>query len=181
MMLALTLLLAVPFTAADMLGIQSFARGQPVALSRDGAYVAYVLTDIDDEANILERRPTGHIHVMRIGESAAALTSGATSSAYPVWSPDGMRLAFFLFDGGGGVLAIWDRKTSETRMLGERFSGKAYLPPQWDREGSRIVFAAAVREPATIPPTRVQVMRSGDAAYRGTLSFSIADVLGSCR
>ena len=181
MMLALTLLLAVPFTAADMLEIQSFARGQPVALSRDGAYVAYVLTDIDDEANILERRPTGHIHVMRIGESAAALTSGATSSAYPVWSPDGMRLAFFLFDGGGGVLAIWDRKTSETRMLGKRFSGKAYLPPQWDREGSRIVFAAAVREPATIPPTRVQVMRSGDAAYRGTLSFSIADVLGSCR
>ncbi len=53
MMLALTLLLAVPFTAADMLEIQSFARGQPVALSRDGAYVAYVLTDIDDEANIL--------------------------------------------------------------------------------------------------------------------------------
>ena len=171
MMLALTLLLAVPFTAADMLEIQSFARGQPVALSRDGAYVAYVLTDIDDEANILERRPTGHIHVMRIGESAAALTSGATSSAYPVWSPDGMRLAFFLFDGGGGVLAIWDRKTSETRMLGERFSGKAYLPPQWDREGSRIVFAAAVREPATTPPTRVQVMRSGDARIPGDAFF----------
>ena len=171
MMLALTLLLAVPFTAADMLEIQSFARGQPVALSRDGAYVAYVLTDIDDEANILERRPTGHIHVMRIGESGAALTSGATSSAYPVWSPDGMRLAFFLFDGGGGVLAIWDRKTSETRMLGERFSGKAYLPPQWDREGSRIVFAAAVREPATTPPTRVQVMRSGDARIPGDAFF----------
>ena len=156
-MLALTLLLAVPFTAADMLEIQSFARGQPITLSSDGAYVAYVLTDIDDEANILERRPTGHIHVMQIGESAAALTSGATSSAYPVWSPDGMRLAFFHVDGDGGVLALWDRKTGETRVLGERFTGKAYLAPQWDREGRRIVFrrsrARAADGPAAPGPS----------------------------
>ena len=171
MMLALTLLLAVPFTAADMLDIQSFARGQPVALSRDGAYVAYVLTDIDDENNILERRPTGDIHVMRIGEVAVPLTSGAASSAYPVWSPDGMRLAFFCFEDDGGALALWDRRTGETRMLGERFTGKAYLPPRWDREGRRIVYAAAVRESPTPPPRRIQVIRSDDARIPGDAFF----------
>src|SRR5262249_41089185 len=80
---AATAALAQPapvFTTEDMLAVRSFAGGQPIAVSPDGRRVAYVLTDQDDEWNIQEPRPTGHVVVQTIGDHPGAprpLTSGA--------------------------------------------------------------------------------------------------------
>ena len=86
------------FTTEDMLAVRTFAGGQPIAVSSTGRWIAYVLTDRDDEWNVQEPRPTGHVYVQTLsGEGAGApraLTSGAAHSAFPVWSPDGRQLAF---------------------------------------------------------------------------------------
>src|SRR5437773_11730617 len=86
------------FTAEDMLAVRTFAGGQPIAVASTGRWIAYVLTDRDDEWNAQEPRPTGHVYVQTLtgGRPAAprALTSGSVHGAFPVWSPDGRRLAF---------------------------------------------------------------------------------------
>src|SRR6266850_7933011 len=90
------------FTPEDMLAVRTFAGGQPIAVASTGRWIAYVLTDRDDEWNIQEPRPTGHVCVQTLtgGRPGAprALTSGAAHSAFPVWSPDGRRLAFIRED-----------------------------------------------------------------------------------
>ena len=105
------------FTAEDMLAIRGFAGGQPVAVSSSGRWVAYVLTDRDDEWNVQEPRPTGYVHVQALGSgrpgAPRALTSGAAHSAFPVWSPDGRRLAFIREE--QGPAARWCGTPSATR------------------------------------------------------------------
>ena len=86
------------FTAADMLDIVSFSGGQPISVAPDGAWVAYVLPDRDFEWNVLERRSVGYVVVQEITAAGVGeprtLSEGATRSAFPVWSPDGKKLAF---------------------------------------------------------------------------------------
>ena len=85
------------FTVEDMLAMRSLAGGQPVAVSFTGRWVAYALTDMDDEWNVQEGRPTGYISVQTLGTSAGApraLTSGAAHSSFPVWSPDGALIVY---------------------------------------------------------------------------------------
>src|SRR5437763_15650311 len=81
------------FTAEDMLAVRTFAGGQPLAMSADGRWVAYVLTDGNDEWNIQEPRPTGHVVVQTIGGNRPgaprARTSSTTHRSFAVWSPDG--------------------------------------------------------------------------------------------
>src|SRR5260370_23928097 len=88
---------APQFSAEDMLRVRTFASGQAVTLSPSGKWIAYVETDVADENNINELRQTGHVNVRAIGRAASepprSLTGGATHSAFPVWSPDGGRLA----------------------------------------------------------------------------------------
>src|SRR2546428_13590742 len=104
--IVITLLYAAPvfaqpaqvFTSEDVLAVRTFAGGQPVSVSSDGRHVAYVLTDMNDEWNVQEPRPTGHVVVQTLGSdrpgAPRALTAGEAHSWFPVWSPDGHRLAF---------------------------------------------------------------------------------------
>src|SRR5258708_6868731 len=71
------------FTTEDMLAIRTFAGGQPIAVSSSGRRIAYVVADRDDEWNVQEPRPTGHVYVQTLGGAAGAsraLTSGAVHS-----------------------------------------------------------------------------------------------------
>ena len=61
------------FTTEDMLAVRTFAGGQPLAVSSDGRWVAYVLTDGADEWNIQEPRPTGHVVVQSLGSGRAGV------------------------------------------------------------------------------------------------------------
>ena len=60
------------FTAEDMLAIRTFAGGQPMAVSSTGRWIAYVLTDPDDEWNVQEPRPTGHVYVQTLAADVPA-------------------------------------------------------------------------------------------------------------
>src|SRR5215510_3611756 len=90
------------FTAEDMLAVRAFAGGQPIAVAptgnSPGNWIAYVLPDQSDEWNVQEPRPTGYVYVQSLSGGRAgvprALMSGAVHGAFPVWSPDGRRLAF---------------------------------------------------------------------------------------
>ena len=55
-----------------MLAIRTFAGGQPVAVSSTGRWIAYVLTDMDDEWNVQEGRPTGYVVVQTLGTPGRA-------------------------------------------------------------------------------------------------------------
>jgi hypothetical protein len=157
-----------PFTAEDMLAIQTFAGGQPVTLSRDGKWVAYVLTDLNDDHNVLEPRPTGHLHVQPLdGGAPMALTEGSVHGSFPIWSPDGRKLAFFRERDGAGRLALWDSETGRVAGLGEPIAGRSYLAPQWDRSGSRILYALAAQAEGSGDEPRVGVVRSRDQRIPG--------------
>src|ERR1700704_1509589 len=121
------------FTAEDMLAIRTLAGGQPVAVSSTGLWIAYVLTDRDDEWNVQEPRATGHVHVQALagGRPGAprALTSGAAHSAFPVWSPDGRRLAFIREEQGRGRAVVWDADRDQQTPVGDWFEARIYLAP----------------------------------------------------
>src|SRR5260370_26467657 len=118
------------FTVEDMLGVQTFAGGQSPAASSTGRWIAYVLTDREDEWNIQESRPTGHVFVQALGAPAGApraLTTGTTHSAFPVWSPDGKRLVFVREDPSGGSLVVWDAESDRLTPIGEPVKSRAHL------------------------------------------------------
>ena len=164
------------FTAEDVLAVRTFAGGQAVAVSPDGRWIAYALTDLDDEWNVQEPRPTSHVTVQPLGgdrRPLRALTSGSTHSAFPVWSPDGRRLAFVQEDQAGGRLAIWDAETGRTLTVGERFNARAYLAPQWHPDGRHVILAAPL---LAEPPKRerITVVKSTDARIPGDQVFTDA-------
>jgi dipeptidyl aminopeptidase/acylaminoacyl peptidase len=163
------------FTTEDMLAVRTFAGGQPLAVSSDGRWVAYVLTDGADEWNIQEPRPTGHVVVQSIGSDRAgmprALTSGTTHSAFPVWSPDGHRLAFVREEPSGGRVVVWDADRDVITPVGDAFTARAYLAPQWHPSGTSLIVAAPLpdRQPQ---PYRVRVVKNTDARIPGDQFFT---------
>jgi dipeptidyl aminopeptidase/acylaminoacyl peptidase len=162
-----------PFTFEDMLAIRTLAPGQPVALSSTGTWVAYVVTDLADEWNVLEPRPTGHLYAqpIRKGASARALTEGPVHGSFPVWAPKGNRLAFFREDASGGRLNVWDAESGQLIELGARFDGRSYLAPVWSSDGAHLVYAAAAKSADPGPSPRVRVVESTDQRIPGDKFF----------
>src|SRR5262245_13292107 len=160
------------FSAEDMLAIRTFAGGQPIAVSPTGRRVAYVLTDPSDEWNVQEPRPTGYIYVQSLGKAAAprALTSGAIHSAFPVWSPDGRRLAFIREEQRRSLIVVWDAERDQMTPVGETFTARVYLAPQWDPSGKAIIVAAPQADPPP-PAYRVRTVRSTDVRVPGDQFF----------
>jgi dipeptidyl aminopeptidase/acylaminoacyl peptidase len=133
------------FTPEDLLAVRSFAGGQPFAVSSTGRWVAYVVTDQADDWNVQEPRPTGHVFVQALGGAPApprALTTGAVHSAFPVWSPDGRRLAFVREQQNQGREMVWDAERDRTTPVGDAFAARMYLAPQWDATGKTLIVAA---------------------------------------
>jgi dipeptidyl aminopeptidase/acylaminoacyl peptidase len=165
------------FTIEDMLAVRTFAGGQPVAVSSTGRWIAYVITDKDDEWNIQEGRPTGYVVVQTLGGQPGApraLTSGAAHSSFPVWSPDGGRLAFIREEKGAGRLVIWDAESDQMTPLGDTLPERIGLAPQWDPSGRNVYLAVAL--PPTPPaPYRVRSVKSTDARIPGDQFFTDTD------
>jgi Tol biopolymer transport system component len=163
------------FSAEDVLAIRAFAGGQPIAVSSTGRRVAYVLTDQSDEWNVQEPRPTGYVYVQTLGGgkagAARALTTGAVHSAFPVWSPDGRRLAFIREEQRRSRLIVWDAERDQMNPIGETFTTRVYLAPQWDPTGKAIIVAAPQ---ADLPPPsyRVRSIKSTDARIPGDQFFT---------
>ncbi len=162
------------FTVEDMLAMRTFAGGQPVAISSTGRWIAYVLTDPDDEWNVQEGRPTGYVSVQTLGAAIGApraLTSGAVHSAFPVWSPDGRRLAFIREEKGTGRAVIWDPERDQMTPVGDPFMARIELAPQWDPSGKTLFVAAALPD-APVAPYRVRSVKNTDARIPGDQFFT---------
>jgi dipeptidyl aminopeptidase/acylaminoacyl peptidase len=163
------------FTTENLLAIRGFAGGQPIAVSSTGRWIAFVLTDKDDEWNVQEPRPTGHVYVEAIGGqqpgAPKALTTGAVHGAFPVWSPDGSRLAFVREEGGRGRLVIWDAGGDRQTPIGDPFNARVYLAPQWDPAGRSLIVAAPLPD-EPVPAYRVRSVKSTDARIPGDQFFT---------
>jgi len=163
------------FTAEDLLQVRTFAGGQPVAASSTGRWVAYVVTDQDDEWNVQEPRPTGHVNVQALAGgrpgAARALTSGAVHSSFPVWSPDGRQLAFIREEQGRSRAVVWDAERDRLTPVGDTFAARIFLAPQWDPSGKVLIVAAALAG-ETAQPYRVRSVKSSDARIPGDQFFT---------
>jgi dipeptidyl aminopeptidase/acylaminoacyl peptidase len=163
------------FTAEDLLQVRSLAGGQPLAVSSTGRWIAYVVADPGDEWNVQEPRPTGHVTVQVLADgrpsASRALTSGAAHSAFPVWSPDGRRLAFIREEQGRGRAVVWDAERDQTTPVGDTFAARIFLAPQWDPSGKTLIVAAALAGEAA-QPYRVRSVKSGDARIPGDQFFT---------
>ena len=162
-----------PFTAEDMLDLVQISGGVSVAPSGDR--IAYMLPDVTEDWNVLERFPLGTVYVRSLdGPSAGpplALSSDGLRSSFPVFSPDGSRLAFFLEASSGGQLAVWRADTGDTRTVGSAFPGKATMPPQWAGDG-RVVFARPALPSAPSEPARIRVLHTTDEVLPGDAYFA---------
>ncbi len=163
------------FTSEDVLAVRTFAGGQPVVVSPTGRWIAYVLTDMNDEWNIQEPRPTGHVVVQVLGTDRPgpqrALTAGASHSSFPVWSPDGRRLAFVREEQSVGRVIVWDADRDVMTPIGEPFATRAYLAPQWEPLGRSLIVAVPIPE-RQAQPYRVQVVKNTDARIPGDRFFT---------
>src|SRR6266571_4487622 len=163
------------FSSEDVLAVRTFAGGQPVAVSPTGRWIAYVLTDVNDEWNIQEPRPTSHVVVQTLGAdrpgAPRALTTGASHSSFPVWSPDGRRLAFIREEPSGGRAIIWDADRDVMTPIGEPFTARAYLAPQWEPSGRSLIVAVPAPE-RQAQPYRVRAVKNTDARIPGDQFFT---------
>ena len=161
-----------PFTAEDMLEIVGISGS--VAVSPAGDRLAFVLPDLRDEWNVGERQQLGAVHILSLegGALAAPEIVGRPGqrSSFPVFSPDGTRLALYLEGPAGGQLGVWDIALREMSVGSAHFPGRAWLAPEW-AGNSRIVYqrpAAAGSEPEA---SRVRVLESSDATLPGDAFF----------
>jgi Tol biopolymer transport system component/DNA-binding winged helix-turn-helix (wHTH) protein len=111
----------------------SVIAARDLTVSPDGTIAAYSQIDPATARSRLYIRPIG-------GAAATALTDGALSERYPVWSPDSRTIAFELKKDDATNIAIVSVSGGRPRVLtAER--GESW-PYSWSPDGNKIVFAA---------------------------------------
>ena len=90
---------------------------------------------------VFESDPHGHrdIWIMDVdGTNAEALTGDRADDVFPVWSPDGSRIAWSR--GDKGVYEIWVMNADGSGKVQITFDGVRSRAPTWSPDGERIAF-----------------------------------------
>ncbi|GIW88362.1 MAG: peptidase S9 [Isosphaeraceae bacterium] len=131
-----------PMTVDDLLAVKSVSDPQ---VSPDGTLVAYVVTEVDREAN---KSNSSLWLVSTRGGEPKRLTTTPGTNTHPRWSPDGRTLAFVSNRSGSNQIWLLPIDGGEPRPL-------TRLPidvsgPIWSPQGDRLAFTAEVY-PNTTP------------------------------
>jgi dipeptidyl aminopeptidase/acylaminoacyl peptidase len=121
-----------PLPVEDSLRIHQFGQLMPVALSRDGQWLAYTVRNnekvrsVDAETwartGVRDVFTGTDIYILNIETGGTrTLTDGRDDNFMPVWSPDGRYLAFLSDRDGSGQLRlwVWDRMRNDMRKVSD--------------------------------------------------------------
>jgi dipeptidyl aminopeptidase/acylaminoacyl peptidase len=143
-----------------LISMKQFAFGQPVTVSRDGHYVAYVW---ENPATIVPERkmitgssggrflttgapwiPSPAITIRDLKRGVDTLLKGANSAWAPAWSPTGDTLAFMADRDGSSGLWIWSPGYSSKvrRVTATPLTTAYYGTISWTPDGHSIVLAS---------------------------------------
>ena len=107
--------------------------------SPDGTRIAVYADRI---FNIRDRDDNVDIYIVRgDGSGFTRLTDDPASDAFPIWSPDGQRIAFYSDRTGNGEVYVMNADGSGLTQLTRR--GGADVPYSWSPDGTRIAFESS--------------------------------------
>lgn len=95
------------------------------------------------------------------GEKRAQLTHNAFNGTYPVWSPDGERIAYVAKD--NSEIRVMNADGSRNRALTDAAPDTLYVTPRWSPDGSAIAYASGARtdpDPVAWPDLHIWRMRA---------------------
>jgi dipeptidyl aminopeptidase/acylaminoacyl peptidase len=127
-----------PMTIDDLF---AFKRVSDPQISPDGKYVAYVVGEVDKEANKI---PSSIWLAATDGKSEPKRLTNAVGKkdSHPRWSPDGKAILFQSNRSGDSQLWIIGLEGGEARQLTTLSTGASEAI--WSRDGKQIAFVSAV-------------------------------------
>ena len=128
---------------------------QDAKLSPDGRHIAYSVSYVDGERD--EERAAVWLNDLETGETVK-LTAGRALDTHPVWSPDGVQLAFFSTRSGVRQLYVISIFGGEPRQLTDLAQGVG-RGPAWSPDGQFIAFSARATAAPVFPDKPYRVTR----------------------
>ena len=133
----------------DVVSMQRFLNGSTLNLSADGEWVAYTIDDgrkkrASGAPNEIVGFSGSYVLVTRIKTGdTKRMTDEQSSSWRPVWSLDGLRLAYYSNHSGSQQLCVWERITGISRCVGNIETGVTLWgyaqTPQWTVGGDKLL------------------------------------------
>ncbi len=134
-----------PFTIDDSLALEVAMFASAAGVSSDGEFVAYAVKDgYQIHAKVETRyhfvRRGFYVYVISVKErKQTQITHGEEYSWAPSWSPDGHRLAFYVWHADKICIGLWDREAENIDYFGlDHLSGKRSL--DWSPSGDRLYY-----------------------------------------
>ncbi len=127
---------ARPITFSDL---SAFHRLSEVHLSRDGQWLAYVISDVDQKENRLD---SDIWLIPSAGGAPRRLTSSPRHDRHPTWSPDGKWIAFESNRDGEFQIYVISTSGGEARPLTQISTGAHQ--PVWSPDGHHLAFVSSV-------------------------------------
>jgi dipeptidyl aminopeptidase/acylaminoacyl peptidase len=150
----------------NLVGTSELVSASEVAISPDGAWVAYTVST----TSILTRESHQRLFVQPFegGEPTQIGPQDADSSS-PDWAPDSSKLLFFVTSAGHSSAAIWNVAHKTTHVLDTAV--RSWPAPEWFSDSSQLLVAIAPHADPAVPSSHPKspapmVFTAGDTNRR---------------